>query len=38
MALFLPTAAAQLFGALIFTCFGSGENQGWDNLGDEDAA
>jgi len=30
LALFLPTAAAQLLGALIFTLFGSGENQGWD--------
>jgi ACS family sodium-dependent inorganic phosphate cotransporter len=31
LALFLPTAAAQLLGALVFTLFGSGENQGWDD-------
>jgi ACS family sodium-dependent inorganic phosphate cotransporter len=31
LALFLPTAAAQLLGAVVFTLFGSGENQGWDN-------
>jgi ACS family sodium-dependent inorganic phosphate cotransporter len=34
LALFLPTAAAQLLGAVVFTLFGSGENQGWDNEGD----
>jgi ACS family sodium-dependent inorganic phosphate cotransporter len=35
LALFLPTAAAQLLGAVVFTLFGSGDNQGWDNHGDE---
>jgi ACS family sodium-dependent inorganic phosphate cotransporter len=33
LALFLPTAAAQLVGALVFSVWGSGENQGWDNDG-----
>ena len=31
LALFLPTAAAQVLGAVVFSLFGSGENQGWDN-------
>jgi ACS family sodium-dependent inorganic phosphate cotransporter len=31
LAVFLPTAAAQLLGTLVFSCFGSGENQGWDS-------
>jgi hypothetical protein len=31
LALFLPTAAAQILGAVVFSLFGSGENQGWDN-------
>jgi len=30
LALFLPTALAQLVGTLVFSLFGSGENQGWD--------
>ena len=30
VALFLPTMACQLFGAAVFTLWGSGENQGWD--------
>ena len=34
LALFLPTAAAQLLGTVVFTLFGSGELQGWD--GDDD--
>lgn len=35
LALFLPTAAAQLLGTLVFSLFGSGENQGWDHHEEE---
>ena len=35
LALFLPTAVAQLVGALVFTLAGSGENQGWDDHEEE---
>ena len=35
LALFLPTAIAQLVGAAVFTLAGSGENQGWDDHEEE---
>jgi len=35
LAIFLPTAVVSLVGALVFTLFGSGVNQGWDELEEE---